>query len=52
VKNEWAMTSEDILWRRTKQGLHASTSGTESLDFYLADKITTSSPGPLLHQSV
>ena len=24
VKHEWAMTTEDILWRRTKLGLHAA----------------------------
>ncbi|MFP3978130.1 glycerol-3-phosphate dehydrogenase [Marinobacter sp. KMM 10035] len=35
VKHEWAMTSEDILWRRTKQGLYASTSDVEALDAYL-----------------
>jgi len=35
VKHEWAMTSEDILWRRTKQGLYASISEVEVLDAYL-----------------
>ncbi|WP_298447742.1 glycerol-3-phosphate dehydrogenase [uncultured Marinobacter sp.] len=35
VKHEWAMTSEDILWRRTKQGLYASVSDVEALDAYL-----------------
>ena len=24
IENEWAMTAEDILWRRTKLGLHLS----------------------------
>ncbi|MFO7527772.1 MAG: glycerol-3-phosphate dehydrogenase [Marinobacter sp.] len=35
VKNEWAMTSDDILWRRTKQGLYATHSEVEALDRYL-----------------
>lgn len=35
VCNEWAMTSEDILWRRTKQGLYASDSNVQALDGYL-----------------
>ncbi|MGO1500740.1 MAG: glycerol-3-phosphate dehydrogenase [Marinobacter sp.] len=51
VKNEWAMTSEDILWRRTKQGLYASAGDVETLDLYLTDKITTSIPGRPLHHS-
>ena len=38
VRNEWAMTTEDILWRRTKQGLYASDSDVAALDSYLADK--------------
>jgi len=29
VANEWAATPEDVLWRRTKAGLHAKASGTE-----------------------
>jgi glycerol-3-phosphate dehydrogenase len=38
INNEWAITTEDILWRRTKQGLYASDSEAEALDSYLADK--------------
>jgi len=38
INNEWAVTSEDILWRRTKQGLYASNSEVEALNSYLADK--------------
>ncbi|MFV8571005.1 glycerol-3-phosphate dehydrogenase [Marinobacter sp. SBS5] len=37
VRNEWAMTSEDILWRRTKQGLYATDNEAEVLDQYLAN---------------
>ena len=29
VANEWAMTADDILWRRTKAGLHATLAGCE-----------------------
>lgn len=36
VKNEWAMTAEDILWRRTKQGLYASDAQTKTLESYLS----------------
>ena len=25
MEHEWAMTSDDVLWRRTKRGLHAAT---------------------------
>lgn len=39
VENEWAMTSEDILWRRTKQGLYASASDVEALNAYLGNEI-------------
>ncbi len=28
--NEWAMTADDVLWRRTKAGLHAKASGVEA----------------------
>lgn len=37
VQQEWAMTAEDILWRRTKQGLYASDKDVISLDQYLRD---------------
>ncbi|RBW49897.1 glycerol-3-phosphate dehydrogenase [Marinobacter sp. F3R11] len=35
VSREWAMTAEDILWRRTKQGLYASETQTLALESYL-----------------
>ncbi len=40
VKNEWAMTSEDILWRRTKRGLRASAETVAALDDWLAGRET------------
>ncbi|CAN5685159.1 glycerol-3-phosphate dehydrogenase [soil metagenome] len=36
VQHEWAQTSDDILWRRTKLGLLASRADREQLDSYLA----------------
>ncbi|MBJ6137808.1 glycerol-3-phosphate dehydrogenase [Marinobacter litoralis] len=38
VQNEWAITSDDILWRRTKQGLYAKAGDVEALDAFLAIK--------------
>lgn len=35
VRHEWAMTAQDILWRRTKQGLYASEQDVASLERYL-----------------
>lgn len=36
IANEWALTAEDILWRRTKTGLHMSVEEHAALDRYLA----------------
>ncbi len=35
VSHEWAMTADDILWRRTKQGLYASPGEHVALEHYL-----------------
>ena len=35
VRHEWAVTAEDILWRRTKQGLYASALDADRLDRWL-----------------
>jgi len=35
VKHEWARTSDDILWRRSKLGLHTPKDTKERLDLYL-----------------
>ncbi|MDO6440639.1 glycerol-3-phosphate dehydrogenase [Marinobacter sp. 2_MG-2023] len=37
IAQEWAWTAEDILWRRTKQGLYASEAQTLALEAYLSD---------------
>ncbi len=34
-REEWAQTAEDILWRRTKLGLHMSEAGQAALAEYL-----------------
>jgi glycerol-3-phosphate dehydrogenase len=31
VKNEWALTGEDVLWRRSKLGLHLDSDATGSI---------------------
>ncbi|MFO1088758.1 MAG: glycerol-3-phosphate dehydrogenase [Hyphomicrobiales bacterium] len=36
VKEEWAETSDDILWRRSKLGLRVSSAGRKRLDEHLA----------------
>jgi glycerol-3-phosphate dehydrogenase len=36
VANEWARSAEDILFRRTKLGLHVSNEGIARLNLYLA----------------
>lgn len=41
IHNEWAVTSEDILWRRTKQGLYASLEDTNTLDRFIVSKTSS-----------
>jgi glycerol-3-phosphate dehydrogenase len=36
VRHEWAMTADDVLWRRTKLGLHIGDSGRRQLADWLA----------------
>ena len=38
VAQEWARTADDILWRRTKLGLHFNANQTETLIHYLSQK--------------
>ncbi|MEQ1774559.1 MAG: glycerol-3-phosphate dehydrogenase [Burkholderiales bacterium] len=40
VAREWARNSEDILWRRTKAGLHANAEQKQALAFYMANHCT------------
>ena len=38
VSNEWAETAEDVLWRRTKLGLHLPPGGAQQVARYLAER--------------
>ena len=38
MREEWAETADDVLWRRTKLGLHASREQTAALDQFMADQ--------------
>ena len=38
MKHEWARRAEDILWRRSKLGLHLSAADSAALDQYMAAK--------------
>jgi len=40
INNEWARTAEDILWRRTKLGLHVSPETSSALEEYMAAYFT------------
>jgi len=35
VENEWAVTADDVLWRRTKRGLHLSREQAAALDEFM-----------------
>ena len=37
IKHEWAVTAEDILWRRTKRGLTLSKPQADDLAAWLED---------------
>jgi glycerol-3-phosphate dehydrogenase len=39
LTQEWAMTSDDVLWRRTKLGLHMGESGRQQLADWLAARV-------------
>ena len=39
IENEWAMTAEDILWRRTKQGLYTSDEQVRALENYIGLRV-------------
>jgi glycerol-3-phosphate dehydrogenase len=38
VRQEWAQTADDILWRRTKLGLHVPPGSARQLDAWLAER--------------
>jgi glycerol-3-phosphate dehydrogenase len=35
INNEWAATADDVLWRRTKRGLHAASINVAALDEFI-----------------
>jgi glycerol-3-phosphate dehydrogenase len=37
VRDEWAVDAEDVLWRRTKEGLHMTQAERERFARWLAD---------------
>ncbi len=40
IQNEWAQTSQDILWRRSKKGLRLSAAEVDGLDQYVTQRLT------------
>src|SRR5262245_1556588 len=42
VKNEWALTADDVLWRRTKLGLHIGETGRRQLCDWLRARLPAS----------
>lgn len=45
IAREWARSAEDILWRRTKLGLRATSQDAARLDSYVQSKLMRSRPG-------
>jgi len=47
IAQEWATSAEDILWRRTKCGLHMTAAEREAVSHYLRDRpVAVSKPTP------
>lgn len=44
VKHEWARSAEDILWRRSKKGLHVPADTAEKLATYLTENYSFNDP--------
>ncbi|HSJ77481.1 MAG TPA: glycerol-3-phosphate dehydrogenase C-terminal domain-containing protein, partial [Erythrobacter sp.] len=42
ITREWARTAEDVLWRRTKLGLHFTPAETARLQAYITERTTPS----------
>jgi glycerol-3-phosphate dehydrogenase len=40
VRNEWATTAEDVLWRRTKMGLHLDAAGKAAIANWFGERMT------------
>jgi glycerol-3-phosphate dehydrogenase len=46
VEREWARTADDVLWRRTKCGLHMSEPERAAVAAYLAQRVASVHPSP------
>jgi D-erythritol 1-phosphate dehydrogenase len=46
IAQEWATSAEDVLWRRTKCGLHVSAGEREAVALYLRDRSSAPTPAP------
>jgi glycerol-3-phosphate dehydrogenase len=46
IAQEWATSAEDVLWRRTKCGLHVSAGEREAVARYLRDRSSVPTPAP------
>jgi glycerol-3-phosphate dehydrogenase len=47
VRNEWAISADDILWRRTKLGLRMSNAEHSRLSDWLASRDRAGAPSKL-----
>jgi glycerol-3-phosphate dehydrogenase len=48
VKHEWARTADDVMWRRSKLGLHMTKDEKQSLERFIAGAV---SPSPLVGEN-
>jgi len=47
IAHEWARSAQDVLWRRTKTGLHVSAQMRERLEQSMHEHVSSSCPPPL-----
>ena len=46
IEQEWAATAEDILWRRSKLGLHLSRDQAAALEAWMREAISPAAASP------
>ena len=51
IEHEWARTAQDILWRRTKLGLHASDADRSRLEVWLARHLPEGDTTPVAERA-
>jgi glycerol-3-phosphate dehydrogenase len=49
IDNEWALTADDILWRRTKTGLHMTDAERTRVARYLDERAARAQPAAIAH---